>query len=62
MEMYVYSILDKKSSKYGAPFFKPHDAIAVRESHSIVNGPHAGMIKEYPEDFDLYKISEIDNE
>lgn len=51
----MYCILDKKAKIYHQPQFIINDQVATRIFHSLVNGQD-GMMKDYPEDYDLYRV------
>lgn len=61
MQLKIYSIRDAKSGIFNQPFFGHTHAEAERNFHVQAN-KDGSMVKEYPEDYDLYFLGEFDNE
>lgn len=55
----LFSVKDVKSGTFESPFRSTNSVTAIRSFAHNVNNPEL-LIKEYPEDFDLYKIGEFD--
>lgn len=58
----LYSIYDNVSLTYGPPTVEVSDASATRVYKSILTNPQAGLMYQYPADYDMYYIGTIDNE
>ena len=55
MQLFAYSIYDKKAECYGIPFFKSKDMVAIRDFTSIVNDERSSLYQ-FPGDYDLYRV------
>nr|WAE43470.1 MAG: nonstructural protein [Microviridae sp.] len=59
----VYSIKDVKSGTFAPGFTAAGDQIAVRMLRWTINDKQqGGMINKYPEDFELWKIADFNDE
>lgn len=56
----VYAILDRKLREYGHLLLARNDETMKREARDGIGPDH--MIRRYPEDFDLYRLGEFENE
>lgn len=56
----IFSIYDSKAGCYSRPFFAPTDEVAIRMFQSACKGE--GDLKEYPEDYTLFKLGEFSDE
>lgn len=61
MDIKLYSIRDIKLEKYGQPFVAPNDEIAKRMLQSTIRAGQT-TIAEYPEDFQLFKLGEYNED
>lgn len=60
--MKVYSIKDVKGA-FDAPFLALNDQLAARNVKTFVNnGQKGNTLSLYPEDFELWRIAEFDEE
>lgn len=57
----LYSLLDRKLREFGVVLTAQNDETMLRELHSNLKGRESTQGK-YPEDFDLYRIGEVDVE
>lgn len=57
--IYLYSVYDKKGERYDTPFFCANDLFANRV-FSLRMDEEKSFLKEWPEDFVLYKIGYFD--
>lgn len=57
----VFSVRDGKGQFYGPIFLKDQEGEAIRDLESAVNSGNAGLLSQFPEDFDLFLIGEYDN-
>lgn len=61
MILKAFSIRDAKANAFIAPWYKPTHGEAERYFHQLANDEKS-MIKQYPEDFDLYHVGEYDDQ
>jgi hypothetical protein len=59
--LYAYSIRDIKTNAFGAPFFLPSHAAAMRAFSDLTRDPQS-MISKHPEDFTLHAIGGFETE
>lgn len=57
----AYSVKDKQSGEYLAPFFQPTHGVAIRSFGDIVKDPQSLQYK-HPEDYTLFYIGEFNTE
>lgn len=57
----IFSIRDTKVSTYLRPFVETSEITAIRGLTSVVNNGQQSQIADYPEDFDLYLVAEMDD-
>lgn len=57
----LYALLDRKLREYGAVLIAKNETAMCRALHDGVKGS-GSMVEKYPEDFDLYRLGEMDNE
>lgn len=60
MTQKIFTIRDSKGGFYHPPFYKFSVGEAERDLHRLTKDENS-MIKQYPEDFDLYHVGEFDN-
>lgn len=60
MKLNAYSLNDKKSRTFAAPFFFHNDAQAIRALVATARDEITTIAK-FPEDFDLYRIGSFDD-
>lgn len=60
MKNNIYAIKDIKIGQFGIPFTKTHQELAVRDFMTLSDDENSNICK-YPEDFELWKIGEIDD-
>lgn len=60
MKKLVFSVKDNKVG-FGEPFTAPSEGLAIRSFGEQASNTDTPLTK-YPEDFELYKIGEIDTE
>lgn len=58
MKGYLYSIKDAKTG-FMAPAFDSNDATAVRNFDAACQHPES-LLRQYPSDFSLWRVAEID--
>lgn len=58
----LYSIYDNVSLSYGPPSIEVSDAAASRMHRTVLTNPQAGLLYQYPADYDLYYLGTYDNE
>lgn len=61
MKAVVYSVRDNVSGKFGTPMFGVSDELFIRDFSYNLNRSETVM-KEYPKDFDIYKIAVWDED
>lgn len=61
MKAVVYSVRDNVSGKFGTPMFGVSDEFFIRDFSYNLNRSETVM-KEYPKDFDIYKIAVWDED
>ena len=59
--MKVYSIYDKKSERFGVPFFCINDGVAKRELDRLSHDENS-YVSAYPDDYSLYGLGSFDDE
>ncbi|QXP07895.1 MAG: nonstructural protein [Arizlama microvirus] len=57
----LFSVRDNKVSSYLRPFVEQSEIQAIRGLTSVVNSGEKSQINDYPEDFDLYLLAEMDD-
>ena len=57
----IYAIYDEKLEAYNRPFFLISDGVAIRAFQDEINNKESELSK-HPEDYDLYKIGEYNEE
>lgn len=57
--MQIYSILDKKVTRFGPPLSFTHDEEVKRHLRNAVN-KEGNDLNRYPEEFDLYRLGHMD--
>lgn len=62
MKKGLYSLFDKKIQAYMTPMVSEHEGSLVRGVQDAVNSGEKSDISNHPEDFDLYKLGEVDLE
>ncbi len=62
MKLNVYAIKDIKLGKFAQPIIANNDEIMKRMLTAAVNSEEITALREFPEDFDLYKIGEYSEE
>lgn len=55
----IFGVYDKKMSEYSSTFIDNHVAQMVRGLEKVLQSPNS-QIAEYPEDFDIYFLGDID--
>nr|WAE43570.1 MAG: nonstructural protein [Microviridae sp.] len=60
MLMKIFAIRDNKVGAYSKPFIEDNAIQASRALHMAVNDKMI-QLSQFPEDFDLYELGEIDN-
>lgn len=62
MDIKMFSVFDVKAAVYGAPFFMPNAAVAIRTFVDNVNQDHPNNNWfKHPEDFTLYHLGTFDD-
>lgn len=62
MVIAIYSVFDKKSNHYQAPFFGLNDAQMLREFKIMLKNQKQRVENEYPEDFTIFRIGYFSDE
>lgn len=60
MQMYLYSVYDKKACFFASPFCVEREVMAERFFNELVCDPQS-TISKYPDDFALYYLGEYDS-
>lgn len=58
--MLLYSLFDKKASRYGQVMMAHNDALMTRELREQI--PPGHVVAKYPQDFELYRIGAFEDE
>lgn len=60
MNLNAYTVFDRKSGVYHAPYFAVSDGAAVRSFADLANDPQT-QVGRHPGDYVLYRIGEFDD-
>lgn len=60
MKLFVVAIRDRKADVFVAPGFVNNIGICIRDFGESINNEKS-FISKYPNDYDLYKIGELDD-
>lgn len=55
----LYAMYDKRAACYSFIFTEENDSMAIRGLQRVVMNPD-GIVGKYPEDFDMYRIGQVD--
>lgn len=58
----LYSVYDKKSQATQAVYEQPNDLVAIRDFSMLCKNEKVDMIRQFPEDYCLLALGEIDQE
>lgn len=61
MILSLYSIYDKVAKEYAAPFCGRTDEEVMRSLRYQLSRPADNPMRDYPDDFDLYKLGDFDS-
>lgn len=61
MILQVFSIRDRASDSYGAPFYMASPGAAMRAFSDLINSDSKDLASKHPDDFDLYALGSFDD-